>query len=147
MPERSLFALLHSSQIPFQKNDFVRQMLLTSYKTAAFLQYSLKTQTGETVQKLVSTACICPTNNVSEQLIAKKNKLHSHCFWEVLYLTSSCFQLKYPPVGQLWSHTQNAAREKSRQLLMSCRKPGIPVSSSEETVHSSARAVLIAAHF
>lgn len=145
--QRDLFLLYFILPRFLSKRMTVRQMLLTSYKTAAFLQYSLKTQTGETVQKLVSTACICPTNNVSEQLIAKKNKLHSHCFWEVLYLTSSCFQLKYPPVGQLWSHTQNAAREKSRQLLMSCRKPGIPVSSSEETVHSSARAVLIAAHF
>lgn len=91
-----------------------------------------------------STACICSTNHKPEQVTAKK-KLHFHCFWELFYLTSSCFRWKHLPVGQVWSHTH--AREKSRQLLLSCRKSGTLISSSEETVHSSARAVLITVYF
>lgn len=93
----------------------------------------------------VSTACICSMNHVSEQLIAKKS--HFHRFRKLFYLTSSCFWWKYLPVGQVWSYTRNAAREKSRQLFLSRRKARTPVSSPEETVHSSARAVLITVYF
>lgn len=92
----------------------------------------------------VSTTCICSTNHITEQAAAKK-KLHFHCFWELFYLTSSRFRWKHLPVGQVWSHTH--ATEKSRQLLLSCRKSGTLISSSEETIHSSARAVLITVYF